>query len=65
MQTHDRFPPRYPVATGFPAGQTPLRTRLEEIKFAVEEGASEIDVVLDRSLVLGGKWEGWIYNFLW
>ncbi|XP_053318339.1 deoxyribose-phosphate aldolase [Spea bombifrons] len=45
------------VATGFPAGQTPLRTRLEEIKMAVEDGASEIDVVINRTLALTGQWE--------
>ncbi|CAG9859614.1 unnamed protein product [Phyllotreta striolata] len=45
------------VATGFPSGQTPLKTRLEEIKFAVEQGAKEIDIVIDRSLVITGKWE--------
>nr|XP_040136887.1 deoxyribose-phosphate aldolase isoform X2 [Ictidomys tridecemlineatus] len=45
------------VATGFPAGQTHLKTRLEEIRLAVEDGASEIDVVIDRSLVLTGQWE--------
>lgn len=35
----------------------PLQTRLDEIKYAVEMGATEIDIVLDRSLVLTGKWE--------
>ncbi|GJQ70453.1 hypothetical protein Trydic_g22869 [Trypoxylus dichotomus] len=45
------------VATGFPCGQTPLRTRLEEIKFAVNDGANEIDIVIDRSLVLTGQWQ--------
>uniref|UniRef100_A0A9L0JHG8 Deoxyribose-phosphate aldolase n=1 Tax=Equus asinus TaxID=9793 RepID=A0A9L0JHG8_EQUAS len=45
------------VATGFPAGQTHLKTRLEEIRLAVEDGASEIDVVINRSLVLTGQWE--------
>lgn len=35
----------------------PLKTRLEEIKYAVENGATEIDIVIDRSLVLTGKWE--------
>ncbi|CAH1104809.1 unnamed protein product [Psylliodes chrysocephalus] len=45
------------VATGFPSGQTPLKTRLEEIKFAVEKGAKEIDIVINRDLVLTGKWE--------
>ncbi|XP_026486280.1 deoxyribose-phosphate aldolase [Vanessa tameamea] len=45
------------VATGFPSGLYPLQTRLLEIKLAVANGASEIDVVLDRSLVLMGKWD--------
>ncbi|KAG7299387.1 hypothetical protein JYU34_016334 [Plutella xylostella] len=44
------------VATGFPSGQFPLSTRLQEIEYAVSHGANEIDVVLDRSLVLGGLW---------
>lgn len=35
----------------------PLQTRLDEIKFAVEQGATEIDIVIDRSLVLTGQWE--------
>uniref|UniRef100_A0A671FQ32 deoxyribose-phosphate aldolase n=1 Tax=Rhinolophus ferrumequinum TaxID=59479 RepID=A0A671FQ32_RHIFE len=46
------------VATGFPAAQTHLKTRLEEIRLAVEDGAMEIDVVINRTLVLTGQWEG-------
>ncbi|KAM8980576.1 deoxyribose-phosphate aldolase isoform 1-T1 [Sarcophilus harrisii] len=45
------------VATGFPAGQTHLKTRLDEIRLAVEDGAKEIDVVINRSLVLAGQWK--------
>lgn len=45
------------VATGFPAGQTPLDTRLKEIEFAVAAGAKEIDIVISRTLLLTGKWE--------
>ncbi|XP_074125056.1 deoxyribose-phosphate aldolase [Sminthopsis crassicaudata] len=45
------------VATGFPAGQTHLKTRLGEIRLAVEDGAKEIDVVINRSLVLAGQWK--------
>ncbi|XP_051856190.1 deoxyribose-phosphate aldolase isoform X1 [Antechinus flavipes] len=45
------------VATGFPAGQTHLKTRLDEITLAVEDGAKEIDVVINRSLVLTGQWK--------
>lgn len=42
-------------------GQYPLSCRLEEILNAVDEGATEIDVVIDRSLVLTGQWEK-LYN---
>ncbi|KAM9638786.1 deoxyribose-phosphate aldolase isoform 2-T2 [Morphnus guianensis] len=45
------------VAAGFPSGQTPLETKLAEIKLAVEYGAREIDIVISRSLVLTGQWE--------
>uniref|UniRef100_A0A182NF31 deoxyribose-phosphate aldolase n=1 Tax=Anopheles dirus TaxID=7168 RepID=A0A182NF31_9DIPT len=44
------------VATGFPSGSYPLETRLQEIRYAVEQGATEIDIVIDRSLVLTGRW---------
>ncbi|ESO83463.1 hypothetical protein LOTGIDRAFT_236608 [Lottia gigantea] len=49
------------VATGFPAGQTPLKTRLEEIRQAVEDGAREIDIVINRTMALTGDWKG-VYN---
>jgi len=45
------------VATGFPAGLTPLPQRLAEIRYAVEEGAAEIDIVISRSHVLTQNWE--------
>jgi len=45
------------VATGFPSGQYPLTTRLEEIKYAIEQGATEIDIVINRAAVLQGDWE--------
>jgi len=44
------------VATGFPAGLMPLKLRLAEIRYAVEEGASEIDIVISRALALRGDW---------
>jgi len=46
------------VATGFPAGQTPLSTRLEEIRLAVADGAAEIDIVISRTQALLGDWKG-------
>ncbi|MFK7866989.1 MAG: deoxyribose-phosphate aldolase [Alphaproteobacteria bacterium] len=44
------------VATGFPAGLMPLDLRLQEIRYAVEQGASEIDIVISRAHVLQGNW---------
>ena len=44
------------VATGFPAGQTPLEARLKEIEQALLNGASEIDIVINRTLALRGDW---------
>ena len=44
------------VATGFPAGLTPLKQRLEEIRYAVGEGAREIDIVITRAQVLARDW---------
>lgn len=46
------------VATGFPTGQVPLKTRLEEIKMAVADGAKEIDIVINRQFALEGNWRG-------
>ena len=45
------------VATGFPAGLTPLPQRLEEIGYAVGEGADEIDIVITRAYVLTADWQ--------
>jgi len=44
------------VATGFPAGLMPLKLRLAEIRYAVEEGADEIDIVITREHVLNADW---------
>ena len=44
------------VAGAFPAGLGPLEPRLAEIRTAVEQGADEIDIVLNRSLFLGGRY---------
>ncbi|HEX4200508.1 MAG TPA: deoxyribose-phosphate aldolase, partial [Chthoniobacterales bacterium] len=45
------------VATGFPTGLMPMSQRLEEIRYAVDQGAAEIDMVITRELVLTGRWE--------
>lgn len=45
------------VSTGFPAGLNPLEERVAEIRRSVEAGADEIDIVITRALVFGGKWQ--------
>jgi len=45
------------VATGFPSGQVPLAMRLEEVTTAVEAGATEIDMVINRKAFLEGDYE--------
>ena len=44
------------VATGFPAGLMPLDLRLAEIRYAVGQGADEIDIVVTREHVLRHDW---------
>ena len=44
------------VSTGFPAGLSPLETRVEEIRRSVAAGAREIDIVITRSHVFNGEW---------
>jgi deoxyribose-phosphate aldolase len=45
------------VSTGFPAGLSPFRQRVEEIRASVDAGAQEIDVVITRAHALNGAWE--------
>jgi deoxyribose-phosphate aldolase len=44
------------VSTGFPAGLSPLATRIAEVAASVAAGAREIDVVVTRGHVLTGDW---------
>jgi deoxyribose-phosphate aldolase len=45
------------VSTGFPAGQIELEDKLREIKKSVAAGATEIDIVISRALVIQSKWK--------
>lgn len=45
------------VSTGFPAGQSPFKQRVEEIYESVKAGAQEIDIVISREHVLTGNWQ--------
>jgi deoxyribose-phosphate aldolase len=43
------------VATAFPAGQAPLEVKLTDVRAAVDAGADEIDMVIDRGAFLSGR----------
>ncbi|MEO0561518.1 MAG: deoxyribose-phosphate aldolase [Chloroflexota bacterium] len=44
------------VSTGFPAGLSPYKLRIAEIRESVAAGAKEIDTVISREHVLRGNW---------
>ncbi|MDS1269374.1 deoxyribose-phosphate aldolase [Lipingzhangella sp. LS1_29] len=44
------------VATAFPAGRAPLEAKLADTRSAVADGASEIDMVIDRGAFLAGDY---------
>ncbi|MFY7989664.1 MAG: deoxyribose-phosphate aldolase [Fluviicola sp.] len=47
------------VSTAFPSGQAPSDIKVRDTKFAVDEGADEIDMVISRGKFLAGE-----YNFV-
>ena len=47
------------VSTAFPSGQSTRAVKLADTKFAVDEGADEIDMVISRGKFLAGE-----YNFV-
>lgn len=44
------------VATAFPSGMAPLSVRIDDTKFAVDEGADEVDMVISRGAFLSGEY---------
>jgi len=45
------------VATAFPSGMSSRKVKLEETKYAVNEGADEIDMVISRGHFLAGEFD--------
>lgn len=45
------------VSTGFPAGLTPMETKLREIELSVAAGAAEVDIVISRRHALSHDWQ--------
>jgi deoxyribose-phosphate aldolase len=49
------------VSTAFPSGQAPLTVKLSDTKFALDQGADEIDMVISRGKFLAGEY-GFVYD---
>lgn len=45
------------VATAFPSGMAPLSVRIDDTKYAVDEGADEVDMVISRGAFLSGEFQ--------
>jgi deoxyribose-phosphate aldolase len=44
------------VATSFPSGMAPLQAKIDEVNYAIDEGADEIDMVISRGKFLSGDY---------
>ena len=57
------------VSTAFPSGQSPLDVKIYDTKFAINEGADEIDMVISRGKFLSGDynlcWSRFYQDFYW
>jgi deoxyribose-phosphate aldolase len=45
------------VSTAFPSGQAPREVKIADTKFAVDNGADEIDMVISRGRFLAGEYD--------
>jgi deoxyribose-phosphate aldolase len=45
------------VATAFPSGRTSVEVKLADAKYAIEAGADEVDMVIDRGAFLAGDYQ--------
>ena len=45
------------VATAFPSGRTSMEVKLADAKYAIEAGADEVDMVIDRGAFLAGDYQ--------
>ncbi len=46
------------VSAGFPTSQMPLKAKIEEVKYALDNGAEEIDICINRAMFLSGDKKG-------
>lgn len=45
------------VSTAFPAGQAPLSVKIEDTQYALDNGADEVDMVINRGAFLKGEFQ--------
>lgn len=45
------------VATAFPSGQVPLAAKTDDVRYAIDAGATEIDMVINRGAFLSGDYQ--------
>ncbi len=45
------------VSTAFPAGQAPMSVKIDDTKYAIDQGADEIDMVISRGRFLAGDYQ--------
>ena len=45
------------VSTAFPSGQAPRKVKIEDTRFAINQGADEIDMVISRGKFLEGEYQ--------
>jgi deoxyribose-phosphate aldolase len=45
------------VATAFPSGQVPVELKIQEVKYCIEQGADEIDMVISRGEFLSNNYK--------
>ncbi|MEE1096939.1 MAG: deoxyribose-phosphate aldolase [Bacteroidales bacterium] len=46
------------VSAGFPSSQMPLNAKKEEVRYAIDNGADEIDICINRGMFLSGEEKG-------
>ena len=49
------------VATAFPSGQAPTDVKIRDTRYAVDEGADEVDMVISRGKFLSGEY-GFVFD---
>ncbi len=49
------------VATSFPSGQADFKVKIDDTKFAIQEGADEVDMVISRGEFLKGNYQ-YVYD---